>query len=134
MYVDKFWELVDILLNAILFVLIGLELLVLEISSIYLWAGALSVLIVLVSRFLSLLIPVRFFAKRLDFVPYTTVIMAWGGLRGGISIALALSLTDDMNRDLLLTVTYVVVIFSIIVQGLTVGPLAKRLIGTEATD
>lgn len=133
-YVDKFWELVDILLNAILFVLIGLELLVLEISPIYLWAGAMAVLIVLVSRFLSLLIPVRCFAKRLDFVPHTTTIMAWGGLRGGISIALALSLTDDMNRDLLLTVTYVVVIFSIIVQGLTVGPLAKRLIGTETTE
>jgi CPA1 family monovalent cation:H+ antiporter len=60
--------------------------------------------------------------------------MAWGGLRGGISIALALSLTDNMNRDLLLTVTYMVVIFSIIVQGLTVGPLAKRLIGTEAAE
>ena len=133
-YVDKFWELVDILLNAILFVLIGLELLVLEISPLYLWAGAMAVLIVLVSRFLSLLIPVRCFAKRLDFVPHTTTIMAWGGLRGGISIALALSLTDDMNRDLLLTVTYVVVIFSIIVQGLTVGPLAKRLIGTETTE
>ncbi len=132
MYVNRFWELVDILLNAVLFVLIGLELLVLNITQEYLIAAGLAIVIVLLSRFLSLLIPVRFFAKRLDFVPHTTTIMAWGGLRGGISIALALTLTADLNRELFLTVTYGVVIFSIIVQGLTVGRLARKLIGAES--
>ncbi|MDA8564233.1 sodium:proton antiporter [Mariniblastus sp.] len=128
-YVDKFWELVDILLNAILFVLIGFELLILEITSSYVYAGLVAIVIVLIARYLSLLAPVHFFAKRLDFVPHTATIMAWGGLRGGISIALALRLTPEMNRDLFLTATYGVVIFSIIVQGLTVGALAKRMIG-----
>ena len=132
MYVNRFWELIDILLNAVLFVLIGLELLVLNITPTYVYAAGLAIVIVLASRFLSLLLPVRFFANRLDFVPHTTTIMTWGGLRGGISIALALTLTADLNRDLFLTVTYGVVIFSIIVQGLTVGKLARRLIGTES--
>lgn len=130
-YVDKFWELVDILLNAILFVLIGFELLVLEVTTSFIYAGLAAIIIVLVARYLSLLVPVHFFSKRLDFVPHTATIMAWGGLRGGISIALALRLTPEMNRDLFLTATYGVVIFSIIVQGLTVGVLAKRLIGVS---
>lgn len=134
MYVNRFWELVDILLNAILFVLIGLELLVLNITQTYIQAAGLAIVIVLASRFLSLLLPVRFFAKRLDFVPHTTTIMTWGGLRGGISIALALTLTAELNRDLFLTVTYGVVIFSIVVQGLTVGKLARKLIGIENRD
>ncbi len=132
LYVNKFWELMDVLLNSVLFVLIGLEILVLNVNQQFVYASALAIVIVLLSRFLSLLAPVRFFAKRLDFVPHTTTIMAWGGLRGGISIALALSLTPELNRDLFLTVTYGVVVFSIIVQGLTVGRLAKRLIGAES--
>ena len=134
MYVNKFWELMDVLLNAVLFVLIGLELLVLDLQQQYLYAAAMAIAIVLASRFFSLLAPVRFFAQKLDFVPHTTTIMAWGGLRGGISIALALSLTNDMNRDLFLTVTYGVVIFSIVVQGLSVGKLARKLIGAESIE
>jgi CPA1 family monovalent cation:H+ antiporter len=130
-YVDKFWELMDMLMNAILFVLIGLEMLILDIRKEYIIASLVAIVIVLVSRYLSLLAPVRFFSKRLDFAPHTSTIMAWGGLRGGISIALALSLSDDMNRGLFVTVTYGVVVFSIIVQGLTVGKLANRLIGSE---
>ncbi len=130
-FVDKFWELVDILLNALLFVLIGLELLVLTFETSYLIAGAIAIVLVLLARFLSLIIPVKIFAERLEFLPHTSTIMTWGGLRGGISIALALSLTDDMNRDLILTVTYVVVVFSIIVQGLSIGNLATRLLGKE---
>ena len=131
-YVDKFWELLDILLNAVLFVLIGLELLIVEIHTEYWLATGLTILIVLGSRFVSLILPVRFFAKRLDFVPHTTTIMTWGGLRGGISIALALMLPEEC-RNIFLCVTYGVVIFSIIVQGLTVGPLARRLIGIDDT-
>jgi len=117
-YVDKFWELIDILLNAILFVLIGLELLVLEVDQTILIAAVIAIGIVLASRFLSLMLPVMFFAKRLDFAPHTTTIMTWGGLRGGISIALALILPEEC-RGLFLAVTYGVVVFSIIVQGLS---------------
>lgn len=133
-YVDKFWELLDILMNAILFVLIGLEILVLTFEQKFVMAAGLSIVIVLFSRYVSLLIPVTFFRKKLQFVPHTTTIMTWGGLRGGISIALALSLPASMNRELFLTVTYGVVVFSIIAQGLTVGKLATRLLGKEAME
>ncbi|MEX0272893.1 MAG: cation:proton antiporter, partial [Flavobacteriaceae bacterium] len=114
-YVDGFWELVDMLLNTILFVLIGMEILVLAYKGSYLLAGLLAIPITLISRYLSLLLPINFFKKRLDFVPNTNLVMTWGGLRGGISIALALSLTQDMHRDLFLFITYVVVVFSILV-------------------
>ncbi len=126
-YVDKFWELIDILLNAILFVMIGMEMLVLVIEGDYIIAGLIAIPLVLACRFLSLLVPINIFKKKLDFVPNTNIIMTWGGLRGGISIALALGLTNDMHRDLFLVITYIVVIFSIIVQGLTVGELVKKL-------
>ncbi|WP_372944698.1 cation:proton antiporter, partial [Muriicola sp.] len=66
------------------------------------------------------------FKQKLEFVPQTGIIMTWGGLRGAISIALALGLTAEMNRELFLLITYVVVVFSIIVQGLTVGKLVKK--------
>jgi len=126
-YVDKFWELVDVLLNTVLFVLIGMEMLVLTFETSFILAGLISVPLVLLSRYFSLLLPVRFFSKKLEFVPHTNLIMTWGGLRGGISIALALSLTKDMNRELFLVITYVIVVFSIIGQGLTVEPIIKRL-------
>ena len=82
--------------------------------------------VLLFSRYLSLLLPIKLYAKKLDFVPKTNLIMTWGGLRGGISIALALSLTQVMERDLFLVITYIAVVFSIIVQGLTVGKLIKK--------
>jgi len=126
-YVDKFWELIDILLNTILFVLIGMEILVLTFETPYIIAALIAIPVVLVCRYLSLIIPVNLFKKKLDFVPKTTLIMTWGGLRGGISIALALSLTQDMHRDLFLVITYAIVVFSIIVQGLTVGKLVKKV-------
>ena len=126
-YVDKFWELVDILLNTILFVLIGMEILVLTFDGKYILAGLLAVPTVLACRYISLLLPINFYKKSLDFVPNTNLIMTWGGLRGGISIALALGLTDVMQRDLFLVITYVVVVFSIVVQGLTVGKLVNKL-------
>ncbi|WP_353779733.1 cation:proton antiporter [Winogradskyella sp. 3972H.M.0a.05] len=127
LYVDKFWELIDILLNAILFVLIGMEMLVLVYDKNYFLAGALAIPIVLACRYVSLLLPVNLFKKKLDFVPKTNTIMTWGGLRGGISIALALGLSQDMNRDMFLVITYVVVVFSILVQGLTIGNLVKKI-------
>ena len=126
-YVDKFWELIDVLLNTLLFVLIGMEILVLTFKGQYILAGLLAIPIVLLSRYMSLWIPIRFFKKKLEFVPNTNLIMTWGGLRGGISIALALSLTNEMNREIFLLITYFIVTFSIIVQGLSVGPLIKKL-------
>ncbi len=122
-YVDKFWELVDVLLNTILFVIIGMELLVLPFETRYVIAGLLAIPLLLLARYLSLMGPIAYFAKRLSFVPKTNIIMTWGGLRGGISIALALSLTHEMHRDLFLVMTYVIVVFSILFQGLTVGKL-----------
>jgi len=100
-YIDRFWELIDTYLNAILFVLIGLEILILPFDWTYLLL--------------------------LDFAPKTALIMTWGGLRGGISIALALSLMDYMEKDLFLIITYVVVVFSILIQGLSIGKLVKSL-------
>ena len=126
-YVDKFWELVDILLNAILFVLIGMEMLVLTYSSQYILVGLLCIPTLLLARYISLMLPIKLYAKKLDFLKGTNLIMTWGGLRGGISIALALSLTNEMHRDLFLVITYIIVVFSIIVQGLTVGKLIQRL-------
>lgn len=126
-YVDKFWELIDILLNTLLFVLIGMEMLVLTFETEYFLAGLLAIPVVLMCRYLSLLLPINFFKKKLDFVPKTNLIMTWGGLRGGISIALALGLTQEMHHDLFLVITYIVVVFSIIVQGLTVGKLVKKV-------
>jgi len=126
-YVDKFWELVDVLLNTVLFVLIGMEMLVLTFNTSYILAGLIAVPLVLLSRYMSLWLPVKAFSKKLEFVAHTNVIMTWGGLRGGISIALALSLTQDMNRELFLVITYIIVVFSIIGQGLTVEPIIKRL-------
>jgi CPA1 family monovalent cation:H+ antiporter len=126
-YVDKFWELIDILLNTILFVLIGMEMLVLTLDGNYIIAGLLAIPIVLACRYASLVGPIKFFQKKLNFVPNTNLIMTWGGLRGGISIALALGLTQEMHRDLFLVITYVVVVFSILIQGLTVEGLIKKL-------
>jgi len=126
-YVDKFWELLDLFLNAILFVLIGLELLILSFNTQYVLAGFIMIPLILLARYISLTIPIKFYQKKLEFVKNTNLIMTWGGLRGGISIALALSLSDTMHRDLFIHITYIVVIFSILVQGLTVGKIVKKL-------
>lgn len=126
-YVDKFWELIDILLNNVLFVLIGMEMLVLSFQGEFILIGIVTIPIVLMCRYLSLMAPINFFKNKLDFVPKTNLIMTWGGLRGGISIALALGLTQEMHRDLFLVITYIVVVFSILVQGLTVGALVKKV-------
>lgn len=128
-YVDKFWELLDILLNTLLFVLIGMEMLVISFELNYVIAGLVAIPIVLACRYISLMLPIKFFEKKLDFVPKTNLVMTWGGLRGGISIALALGLTQEMHRDLFLVITYVVVVFSIVGQGLTVGKLVKKVTG-----
>ena len=128
-YVDKFWETWDALLNGVLFVLIGLEVLVLKYQNEYVIAGVIAIPIILLARYLSLAGPIALYKKKLKFIPNTGLMMTWGGLRGGISIALALTLTDNMNKDAFLIITYIVVIFSIVVQGLSIGRVADRLIG-----
>jgi CPA1 family monovalent cation:H+ antiporter len=105
-----------------------MEMLVLEFQWTYIFAGLLTIPIALISRYISLYGPISLFEKRLDFVPKTNKIMTWGGLRGGISIALAFSLTSEMHRELFLVITYMLVVFSILVQGLSLSELVKRLI------
>jgi len=126
-YVDKFWEIIDEILNAVLFVLIGLELILIEVSTTSLVIGVIAILVGLLGRYITLFIPSLLIRFREKIEHKTLVLLTWGGLRGGISVALALSLTPDLNKDLFVTITYVVVCFSILVQGLTVGSLAKKL-------
>lgn len=126
-YVDKFWELVDELLNAILFVLIGLQLLIVNFDTIYILAGMICIVVVLAARFISVYLPVQLIRSQEKVTKRTVLLLTWGGLRGGISIALALSLQPGMQKDLWVTLTYFVVAFSILVQGLTIGKLAKQL-------
>lgn len=126
-HLDTFWELVDEILNAVLFVLIGLEVLVISLREDYLLAGALAIPLILLVRLISVGLPIGLMRSFRSFTPGVVSILTWAGLRGGISVALALSLPSGEMRDLLLTVTYVVVVFSIVVQGLTLGPLVKRL-------
>ncbi|MCL4111768.1 UNVERIFIED_CONTAM: hypothetical protein GTU68_010766 [Idotea baltica] len=133
-YLEKFWELMDVLLNAILFVLIGLELLVIDFKAEFLLVGGVAIPIILLVRYVSLGLPVRLFRSRLRFLPKTGILMTWAGLRGGISIALALSLPDELSKDILLSATYFVVVFSILVQGLTLGPLVKWVMKNEPQE
>ncbi len=124
--VDTFWELIDEILNAVLFVMIGLELLRLDYDARYVWAAALAIPAVLLGRALSVSVAALVPGLRADFPPYVIGILTWGGLRGGISVALALSLPNSKFRDALITVTYAVVVFSIVVQGLTLARVLRR--------
>ncbi len=125
--VDDFWELIDEILNVILFALIGLEMLIIPFESQWFIAGLLLILVVVSVRFVSVGVPVRLIALKTKLSPHLVKILVWGGLRGGISVALALSLPEGESRDLVLFITYVVVVFSIVVQGLTIGPFIRRL-------
>jgi CPA1 family monovalent cation:H+ antiporter len=139
-HIDMFWEFMDETLNAILFVLIGLEVMVIKFSPRSLLGSGLVIMIVLFARFVSVGLPIRFLRNWMRLNPKTTAILTWGGLRGGISVALALAIpgpgsdTPLPAREIILTTTYAVVVFSILVQGLSIGPLAKRWLALTESD
>ena len=126
-YVDLFWELIDEILNAILFVLIGLEVVMIAYSANLFIAGALTIVIALLARFIVVGMTTKTFHRQLDLPVGAWKVLTWGGLRGGISVALVLQLPTGSERDILLALTYAVVIFSILVQGLSVGKVAKSI-------
>ncbi|HAI76722.1 MAG TPA: sodium:proton antiporter [Microscillaceae bacterium] len=126
-YVDKFWEMIDEILNALLFLLIGLEILAFSFVHHYLSAGLLAIFVVLLARLVSVGIPIKLLKLKRNFIPHTLTILTWGGLRGGISVALALSLQTSMSREVLVSITYLVVVFSIVIQGLTISKLIAYL-------
>lgn len=127
--VDTFWELVDEILNAVLFVQIGLEVMVISLAGDYVLAGVLTIPLVLFARAVSVGLPIGLMRRFRSFSPGVVTLLTWGGLRGGVSVALALSLPDGETRDILVTVTYVVVVFSILVQGLTLAPVIRAKAG-----
>ncbi|GGX32098.1 sodium:proton antiporter [Pigmentiphaga litoralis] len=127
-YVDVFWELVDEILNAVLFVLIGLEFMLIAFSAPLITGSAVAIGMTLTVRWLTVGLPVWLAGQRLRLPQGSSVVLTWGGLRGGISVALALSLPMGEHRDTVLALTYCVVVFSILVQGLTIGGVVKRAI------
>jgi CPA1 family monovalent cation:H+ antiporter len=127
-HLSNFWMLIDEILNAVLFLLIGLEVVVLKVEPAYVWAGLIAVPVVLAARFVAVATPISVLRLWQDFTKGAVPMLTWGGLRGGISVALALSLPESAERDLLLVTCYIVVVFSIVVQGLTIGPLARRVV------
>lgn len=130
-HLDSFWELIDEVLNAVLFLMIGMEVLVVTMKINYLIAGLIMIPIVLIARFISVGVPVTLMRFLKEFSPNAIKILTWGGLRGGISVALALSLPAGESREVLLAITYIIVVFSIVAQGLTIGRYVSSLKTTE---
>jgi CPA1 family monovalent cation:H+ antiporter len=124
-YLDKFWELIDEILNAMLFLIIGFELLLIPNLQQYWLIGPITIVIVLMARFFSIWLPIKFVPNIGTFDARTITILVWGGLRGGVSVALALTIDSHLHHNLFLAITYYVVVFSIVVQGLTVGKLTQ---------
>jgi CPA1 family monovalent cation:H+ antiporter len=121
-YIDKFWEVIDGILNALLFVLIGLELLIIDINPYILGIAVILIFVSLITRYISVWFP-SLFIKGGDTSRRTLLILTWGGLRGGISIALALSIQPEFHKNIWVTITYVIVCFSILIQGTTIKKL-----------
>ena len=133
-HLDTFWELVDEILNTVLFVLIGFEVLILAFSVKTAILAVLTIPVVLFARLLCVGTPIRLMRLRREFTPGVVRILTWGGLRGGISVALALSIPPGPERNVILPVTYSVVVFSILVQGLTIGRVIKNAIRKAETS
>jgi len=131
-HLDQFWELLDAMLNAVLFVLIGFEALLLPFSGTLLAAGVVAVCVTLGARLVTAGLPVLVLGRRTGLPDGAWQVLTWGGLRGGISVALALSLPPGAERDILVTITYIVVVFSVLVQGLTIEKLVRRLVPCRA--
>ncbi len=125
-YVNKFWELIDIVLNGILFIIVALLLAVINFEAKFIIIGIISIFIVLFARIIVVNLPRTIMPKSLRFTWKETKMLIWGGLRGGLSLALVLSLPDNNARTIMLVATYICVLFSIIVQGLTIGRLARQ--------
>lgn len=125
-YLDKFWELIDDILNAMLFLIIGFELMIITELYEHWLIGIISIAVVLLARFISIWIPIKFIPKMGTFDARTITILVWGGLRGGVSVALALTIDNELHKNLFLSITYYIVVFSIVVQGLTIGKLAEK--------
>lgn len=130
-HLDKFWGLVDDVLNSVLFVLVGFEVMHASVRGLHFGMGALAILVVLVSRLLSVTIPLTALSRWRKVERGEIAILTWGGLRGGISVALALSLPSGPERTFVVSTTYVVVVFSILGQGLTLGRFARRYASDE---
>ncbi len=128
---DMFWELIDEILNATLFVLIGMEVLLIAFSVNELIAASVAVVVTLLARMLTVGMPVRLLRQTFKLPKGSWKVLTWGGLRGGISVALALSLPAGPERDTVLALTYVVVVFSILVQGLSIGEVTRRAVITR---
>jgi len=132
-YLDKFWELIDEILNAMLFLIIGFELLLINDIRDYWQVGLISIAIVLLARFFSIWLPIRFVPNIGKFDAKTITILWWGGLRGGVSVALALTIDSHLHQNLFLAITYYVVVFSIVIQGLSIGKLTSMQKSTNIT-
>lgn len=124
-YLIKFWELIDEILNAVLFLFIGFELLMIKDLKHFMLPGLLAIVVVLLARFISIWGPTKFMSLRTRFSPQTVKVLVWGGIRGGVSIALAMSIPKSEYSEIILSITYCVVVFSIIVQGLTIAKVAN---------
>lgn len=133
-YLAKFWELIDEIMNAILFLFIGFELLLIEDLMGQILLGIVAIFIVLLSRMLSIIIPARTILRKNTYSRGSLIVLVWGGIRGGVSIALVLSMPNSEWKDLLLEITYIVVLFSIVIQGLTVGKVANRVLKEEVDE
>jgi len=125
-YLGKFWDLIDEIFNAILFLLIGLQMLIITPHATIMVIGCIMIFVVLVARWFAVSLPVAVLRLKIKFEKNAVTILTWGGLRGGLSVAMALSLPQSMHRDELVLITYIIVVFSIIVQGLTIGKVAAR--------
>ena len=126
-YIRKFWSLLDEILNSVLFLLIGLEVLVIAKMADHIGVALLAIPVTLAARWVSVSIPITILSRWSSFSKGAIPILTWGGLRGGIAVALALSLPANQYKPTILTITYAVVLFSIIVQGLTIKPLVERI-------